>query len=140
MFTSIYDIDVESTNKEYKNIKNIASLERTKPIITRTLTKLEKSLKKIFYDYQDVDNFNPNQWMIYFNKYKKLDNITSLNIELLTDVIYLKVTDPEIINNDNEITKYIVDNLSKDDIDNEILKTKYTIKRYWKILEDFDSR
>src|SRR5690349_3866625 len=125
MFTSIFDIDVESGNKESKNIKNIASLERTRPIINRTLTKLEKLLRKIFYDYSD----NPNEWLYFYNKYKRLDHITNLNIELLSEVIYLRQTEPEILNNEMELTRFVVDNLAKDDIDNEILKTKYTIRR-----------
>jgi len=138
MFTCIKDIDVDVLTRKYKDInsKKITDIE---PILSNTLRRFEIQMRKVF----DPEEENEEEYKKMVEFYKKMENITNLNINLLTRIIKLVEENENI---DNEDIDNIVIQLIKEEEKNKKedlsvrIKIKSSVIRYIYLVEKYKNK
>lgn len=138
MFTCIKDIDVDVLTRKYKDInsKKITDIE---PILSNTLRRFEIQMRKVF----DPEEENEEDYKKTVEFYKKMENITNLNINLLTRVIKLVEENENI---DNEDIDNLVNQLIKEEEKNKKedlsvrIKIKSSVIRYIYLVEKYKNK
>lgn len=138
MFTCIKDIDVDVLTRKYKDINN-KKITDIEPILSNTLRRFETQMRKVF----DPEEENINEYNKMVNFYKKMENITNLNINLLTRVIKL-VEENENIDNediDNLVLQLMKEEekIKKEDLSIRV-KTKSSVIRYIYLVEKYKNK
>lgn len=138
MYTSLYDVDVEKSNREANNIRTIASQDKKIPIHKEALKELDKELGVLIKSAEIVDNEEDiNYYKSLYSIYQHIDELVNLNIKLLIRVIKLRRENPDIIKDIKQLNKFVIKKYQIYDND-KIIKTVYSIKRYDAILQQIE--
>lgn len=138
MYTSLYDVDIEKSNREANNIRTIASQDKKIPIHKEALKELDKELGVLIKSAEMIDNQEDiNYYKSLYSIYQHIDELVNLNIKLLIRVIKLRRETPDIIKDIKQLNKFVIKKYQIYDND-KIIKTVYSIKRYDAILQQIE--